>query len=111
MARIDLDLAHSYLSDPKQDSDYAVSYTHLDVYKRQRQAEVLIQGTEYRRCEIGLAQRQEMIVKLEDFLRRRSKIALVVRPENIRHAPGLMDACEMPVSYTHLDVYKRQAHE
>ena len=36
-----------------------------------------------------------MIVKLEDFLRRRSKIALVVRPENIRHAPGLMDACEM----------------
>ena len=24
MARIDLDLAHSYLSDPKQDSDYAL---------------------------------------------------------------------------------------
>ncbi|WP_048671144.1 glycerol-3-phosphate dehydrogenase/oxidase [Candidatus Competibacter denitrificans] len=66
-----------------------------DIREDPRQAEVLIQGTEYRRCEIGLAQRQEMIVKLEDFLRRRSKIALVVRPENIRHAPGLMDACEM----------------
>mgnify|MGYP000935067420 CR=1 FL=1 len=36
-----------------------------------------------------------MIVKLEDFLRRRSKIALVVRRENIRTAPGLMEACEI----------------
>jgi glycerol-3-phosphate dehydrogenase len=43
-----------------------------------RQAEVLIKGTDYLRCEIQLAKRQEMIVKLEDFLRRRSKIALVV---------------------------------
>ena len=60
-----------------------------------RQAEVLIKGTDYLRCEIQLAKRQEMIVKLEDFLRRRSKIALVVRRNNIRHAEGLMEACEM----------------
>jgi glycerol-3-phosphate dehydrogenase len=66
-----------------------------DIREDPRQAEVLIQGTEYRRCEIGLAERQEMIVKLEDFLRRRSKIALVVRHEDIRQAPGLMEACEM----------------
>lgn len=60
-----------------------------------RQAEVLIEGTESLRCEIELAKRQEMIVKLEDFLLRRSKIALVVRKEDIRNAPGLMEACEM----------------
>jgi glycerol-3-phosphate dehydrogenase len=60
-----------------------------------RQAEVLIGGTEYLRCEIELAKRQEMIVKLEDFLRRRSGIALAMRREDIRNAPGLLEACEM----------------
>ena len=60
-----------------------------------RQAEVLIKGTDYLRCEIQLARRQEMIVRLEDFLRRRSKIALVVRHEVIRDAEGLMEACEI----------------
>jgi glycerol-3-phosphate dehydrogenase len=56
---------------------------------------VLIEGADYLRCEIQLAKRQEMIVKLEDFLRRRSKIALVVRREEIRNAEGLMEACEI----------------
>jgi glycerol-3-phosphate dehydrogenase len=60
-----------------------------------RQAEVLIKGTDYLRCEIELARRQEMIVKLEDFLRRRSKIALVVPRDTIRHAEGLMEACRI----------------
>ena len=60
-----------------------------------RQAEVLIKGTEYTRCELKQARRREMIVKLEDFLRRRSKIALVEREEVIRDAPGLMEACEI----------------
>jgi glycerol-3-phosphate dehydrogenase len=60
-----------------------------------RQAEVLIKGTDYLRCEIQLAKRQEMIVKLEDFLRRRSKIALVVPRPTIQHAEGLMEACEI----------------
>jgi len=60
-----------------------------------RQAEVLIKGTDYLRCEIELARRQEMIVRLEDFLRRRSKIALVVRDAAIRDAEGLMETCEI----------------
>ena len=60
-----------------------------------REAEVLIKGTEYIRCELRQAARREMIVKLEDFLRRRSKIALVERPEVIRNAPGLIEACEI----------------
>lgn len=60
-----------------------------------RQAEVLIQGTHDLRCEIRLARRREMIVKLEDFLRRRSEIALVMGREELRNAPGLMAACEI----------------
>ncbi len=60
-----------------------------------RQAELLIEGTEYLRCEIQHAAEREMIVKLEDFLRRRSKIALVVRKEDIRQAAGLLEACRI----------------
>lgn len=60
-----------------------------------REAEVLIKGTDYLRCEIELAKHQEMIVKLEDFLRRRSKIALVVPRQTIRDAEGLMEACQI----------------
>lgn len=60
-----------------------------------RQAEVLIKGTEYLRCEVAQAARREMITKLEDFLRRRSKIALVARQSEIRSAPGLSEACEL----------------
>lgn len=59
------------------------------------QAEVLIRGTDFIRCEIKLAKKQEMITKLEDFLRRRSKIALIVRHEDIRNSQGLMEACEI----------------
>jgi len=42
-----------------------------------KMAEVLIKGTEYIRAEIQLAAKSEMVTKLDDFLRRRSKIALV----------------------------------
>lgn len=58
-----------------------------------RQAEVLIEGTEYLRCELRQAQRREMITRLEDFLRRRSKISLVVREEAMRESAGLKEAC------------------
>ena len=60
-----------------------------------RMAEVIIEGSEYLRCEIDEAARREMVVKLEDFLRRRSKIALVVRREDIERAAGLRDACRI----------------
>jgi glycerol-3-phosphate dehydrogenase len=60
-----------------------------------RQAEVLIKGTEYLRCEVAQAARREMITKLEDFLRRRSKIALVERTLDIARSPGLTEACEL----------------
>ncbi len=61
----------------------------------EREAQLLIKNAEYTRCEIELAARREMIVKLEDFMRRRSKIEEVVRREDIANAPGLLEACEI----------------
>ncbi len=58
-------------------------------------ARLLIENAEYTRCEIELAAHREMIVRLEDFMRRRSKIEQVVRWEDIRTAPGLREACEI----------------
>lgn len=60
-----------------------------------RDAELLIENAEYTRCEIEQAARREMITKLDDFLRRRSKISLVVRQEDLRESPGLMEACHI----------------
>ncbi|MFK8014329.1 MAG: FAD-dependent oxidoreductase [Gammaproteobacteria bacterium] len=58
-------------------------------------AEPLIENTEYLRCEIEQAARDEMITKLDDFLRRRSKITLVVRHEDFIGKPGLREACDI----------------
>ena len=58
-------------------------------------ADLLIENAEYTRCEIELAARREMIVTLEDFMRRRSKIELVVRREEFKDAPGLREACDI----------------
>jgi glycerol-3-phosphate dehydrogenase len=66
-----------------------------DIRAEPSMAEVLIHGTEYIRGELYHAARREMITKLEDFLRRRSKIALIARKESIQHAPGLFEACRI----------------
>jgi len=58
-------------------------------------AEPLIEGTDYIRCELTQAARREMIVTLEDFLRRRSKLALVARHEDLKQSHGIKDACEI----------------
>ena len=58
-------------------------------------AELIIETSEYLRCELEEAARREMVVKLEDFLRRRSKIALVVRRDDIQRALGLREACRI----------------
>ncbi|MDT8992049.1 FAD-dependent oxidoreductase [Curvibacter sp. APW13] len=59
------------------------------------EAELLIENAEYTRCEITQAAQREMITKLEDFLRRRSKISLVVRRDDLQDAQGLMEACRI----------------
>jgi glycerol-3-phosphate dehydrogenase len=58
-------------------------------------ADLLIKAAEYTRGEIELAARREMVVKLEDFMRRRSKIELVVRKEELLEAPGLREASKI----------------
>ena len=59
-------------------SDAPVSYTHLDVYKRQIQYNVLY-----------LFQR-------------------ICRNITVEYGSSRLDDSHIPVSYTHLDVYKRQ---
>jgi glycerol-3-phosphate dehydrogenase len=60
-----------------------------------RMADLLIEHAEYLRCEIELAARREMITRLDDFLRRRSKISQVVSREAIRRSAGLTEACRI----------------
>jgi glycerol-3-phosphate dehydrogenase len=66
-----------------------------DIRADESMAEVLIVGTEYIRGELYHAARREMITRLDDFLRRRSKIALIARTNTIREAPGLFEACRI----------------
>jgi len=54
----------------------------------------LIENAGIRRCEIKYLAEHEMIVKLEDYLRRRSKIELLVSRAALRQSAGLFEACE-----------------
>ena len=64
-----------------------------DIRREPAMAEVLIETSEYIRCEIARTAKHEMVVGLEDFLRRRSKISLVVRHERLLRSAGLREAC------------------
>jgi glycerol-3-phosphate dehydrogenase len=56
-----------------------------------RSAEVAIESSAVLRCEAEAAASREMVVTLEDFLRRRTDLALVVRREDLRQAAGLRE--------------------
>ena len=53
----------------------------------------IMESADYLRVELHVAAHTEMVTKLEDFLRRRSKISLVVRDEDIRNSEGLHEVC------------------
>ena len=57
-------------------------------------SEPLVENAGIRRCEIDYLAANEMIVKLEDYLRRRSKIELLMSREKLRQSTGLFEACE-----------------
>ncbi|WP_447528737.1 glycerol-3-phosphate dehydrogenase/oxidase [Vreelandella sp. TE19] len=59
------------------------------------EAEILIEKTEYIRCELEYARDHEMITELEDFLRRRAKVSLVVHRDELARSEGLKKACEV----------------
>ncbi|MHC4427882.1 MAG: glycerol-3-phosphate dehydrogenase/oxidase [Planctomycetota bacterium] len=48
---------------------------------------------EYRRCEVEFAAQNEMVVTLEDILRRRSKLSLVMRRQDLQQSEGVRDGC------------------
>ncbi|WP_371194882.1 FAD-dependent oxidoreductase [Glaciecola sp. SC05] len=66
-----------------------------EIQRDPSQAEQLMKNAEYLRAELHYAARREMITTLEDFLRRRSKIEMVLRKEDIIATPGIIEACEI----------------
>jgi glycerol-3-phosphate dehydrogenase len=54
----------------------------------------LIESGGIRRCEIEYLADNELITKLEDFLRRRSKIGLLFSQDELKQSAGLFEACE-----------------
>ncbi len=58
-------------------------------------ADDIMDSADYLRVELHVAAHTEMVTKLEDFLRRRSKISLVVRDEDIRNSEGLKEVCDI----------------
>jgi len=52
-------------------------------------------SADYLRAELYTAAQHEMIVKLDDFMRRRYKIDLVVHDDDIRQSPGLREVAEI----------------
>jgi glycerol-3-phosphate dehydrogenase len=56
--------------------------------------EDILGGTDYLRVELHLAASTEMVTRLEDFMRRRSKIEQVVRDEDV-DPEGLAEVCRI----------------
>jgi hypothetical protein len=52
-------------------------------------------SADYLRVELYSAARSEMVTRLEDFMRRRSKIDLVVPDAEIAASPGLAEVAEI----------------
>jgi glycerol-3-phosphate dehydrogenase len=57
--------------------------------------EDIMNSADYLRAELHNSAEHEMIVKLDDFMRRRSKIDLVVHDDDIRNSPGLREVAEI----------------
>ena len=65
-----------------------VSYTHLDVYKRQ----------------------SPLTAGLIVFLKLYASLSVIAVPSFLNPARATANPIRVPVSYTHLDVYKRQTY-
>jgi alpha-glycerophosphate oxidase/glycerol-3-phosphate dehydrogenase len=58
-------------------------------------AEDVMGSADYLRVELHVAAQSEMITRLDDFMRRRSKIELVVSADDIATSPGLREVAEI----------------
>jgi len=71
-------------------------------------AEELLPPAGILRCEVEEVASREMVVTLEDFLRRRTGIAQIMRREELRFSPGLREASAIlfgPTAGSRLDEY------
>jgi glycerol-3-phosphate dehydrogenase len=57
--------------------------------------EDIMDAADYLRAELHHTARHEMVTRLDDFLRRRSKIAQVVRDDEVRRSTGLGEVAEV----------------
>jgi glycerol-3-phosphate dehydrogenase len=64
-----------------------------DIRQDPTMSDSLIEGSEYLRCEILGTARHEMVVNLEDFLRRRSRLSQVISHQALLQSKGLQEAC------------------
>ncbi len=66
-----------------------------DIRQDPNMAEAIVPGTDYIYGELYYAARREMVIHLEDFLRRRSHIALVEHTRVLKKAAGIKKACQI----------------
>jgi len=72
------------------------AFQMLDAIRQDRSmGEDIMKSADYLRVELHLAARTEMVTKLEDFLRRRSKITQVIHEEDVRTSEGLREVAEI----------------
>jgi glycerol-3-phosphate dehydrogenase len=72
------------------------AFAMLDAIREEpAMAEDIMGSADYIRIELHEAARSEMVTKLEDFMRRRSKIELVVSDHDIETSPGLREVAEI----------------
>jgi glycerol-3-phosphate dehydrogenase len=72
------------------------AFAMLDAIREEpSMAEDIMGSADYIRVELHEAARSEMVTKLEDFMRRRSKIELVVTDHDINNSPGLREVAEI----------------
>jgi glycerol-3-phosphate dehydrogenase len=72
------------------------AFAMLDAIREEpAMSEDIMGSADYIRIELHEAARSEMVTKLEDFMRRRSKIELVVTDHDIEHSPGLREVAEI----------------
>lgn len=72
------------------------AFAMLDAIREEpAMSEDIMGSADYIRVELHEAARSEMVTKLEDFMRRRSKIELVVSDHDINHSPGLREVAEI----------------
>jgi glycerol-3-phosphate dehydrogenase len=66
-----------------------------DIREDPSMAEDILGSSDYLRVELHNTASTEMVVKLDDFLRRRSKISLITREEEVRSSEGLQEVAEI----------------